>query len=368
MKKRLFHSNAVLLTVLCCIISAPQALASHEPVGNYSRLVELIRLEERHLPFFVFSGFERAFDTESHEASLEYIKENPDIKRKIETDLDGGASQWELSSLSYRLMFVPELRDEYAGLFENYCHVVIDDVLNMTGLPNPYCRIVTLGGEQPEPLQENGGITAFLVHNLAKEYVASYVFSNQQHKKVSVGLRGTVFSGEIGSFSSYLYIKEDGTVEFTHDRHTIWQNSARNPYTALMTPIEETLHIVLREYTESAIREDIVLGSVTTLESMERIVENWISLEEAVVGGLACALVPDLLKKYGNSVPDAWIEADIESKSRFEKYRFLKQGIRIVKNLGYKQALKLYQNHVRAFRDMFSPDYANNNSIISYPK
>jgi cell fate (sporulation/competence/biofilm development) regulator YlbF (YheA/YmcA/DUF963 family) len=77
--------------------------------------------------------------------------------------------------------------------------------------------------------------------------------------------------------------------------------------------------------------------------------------------------VPDLLKKYGNPVPEEWIEADIESKSRFDKYRFLKQGIKIVENMGYKKALKLYQNHVRAFRDMFSLDYANNNGLIPYP-
>ena len=351
--------KVVLLAVICCIISAPQTLALYKPASDYSRLVELITYKEKHAPFFVFSDYETAFDAESHEASLEYINENPDIKRKIETDLNGRASQWELDSLSYRLMFVPELRDEYAGLFENYCHVVIDDVLNMTGLPNPYCRIVTLVGEQPEPFQENGGITVFLVHNLAKEYVARYVFSNQEHKQILVGLRGTVFSGEIGSFSSYLYIKEDGTIKFIHDRHTIWQNNARNPYTALMTPIEETLHIVLREYTESAIKEDIMKGSISTLESMKQIVDNWISLEEAVVGGLACALVPDLLKKYGNSVPDSWIKADIESKSQFEKYRFLKQGIKIVENLGYKKALKLYQNHARSFRDMFNPDSSN---------
>ena len=41
------------------------------------------------------------------------------------------------------------------------------------------------------------------------------------------------------------------------NNYTIWQNSAQLTYNALIVPIEETLHIALRPYTEKAIRNEI---------------------------------------------------------------------------------------------------------------
>lgn len=342
----------LVLVITVCTVTAALVQGRTESVKDYSRLIELIELEEKEAPFFVFNNFEDAFDVESHKASLEYFKENPDIVRKIQRDLDGGAVQWEVRDFSYRLLFVPEKREEYARLFESYCHNVIKDILDKTGLRNPYSSIQTLFRELPEISHKNDGISAFLVHNLAKEYIARYVFSNPQQKKALIGLRGTVFSGEIGSFSSYLQIHKDGTLEFIRDRYTIWQDSAHNPYTALMTPVEETFHIALREYTESAIAEDIALDFVPNTESVHQIVDDWISVEEAIVGGLVHAMLPDLFKEYRAPVPDAWIKADIETKTGFKKYRFLKKGIRVVEHMGYKESLKLYQSDPRAFKGL----------------
>jgi hypothetical protein len=79
-------------------------------------------------------------------------------------------------------------------------------------------------------------------------------------------------------------------------------------------------------------------------------VEDSISVEEAIVGGLVHAVFPSIVQKYIPDLPTSWIETDIETKSTFKKYRYLLNGINIVKQLGYKESIKMYQNNPMAFR------------------
>jgi hypothetical protein len=50
-----------------------------------------------------------------------------------------------------------------------------------------------------------------------------------------------------------------------------------------MVPAEETLHITIRGYTESAIRESVKQSHQRSLKSVEKIVEDWMAVEEAIV-------------------------------------------------------------------------------------
>jgi hypothetical protein len=318
---------------------------------NYARLMELIKLEDREGPFFVFSDFQKSLDQGLHKANLEFFNQHPDFVKKIKADLDDQSIQWRLENISYRLLYVPERRKEYVALFESYCNDVINDILRLTELNNPYTKIHTLGINKHENT-EIKGFNAFIVHNLAKEYVATYVFSNEDQKKIAIELTGKVLLNEVGSFSSYIYMNENGSFEFTRDRHTIWQNNAKNPYTALMTPVEETLHIALRRYTEKAIKDRIENSAVKTITEVESIVEDWISVEEAIVGGLVYALLPSIVKKHIHNLPESSIKSDIETKSKYKKYRHLKKGIKIVNQLGYKKSIKMYQDDPTAFRDL----------------
>jgi len=190
------------------------------------------------------------------------------------------------------------------------------------------------------------------VHNLGKEYVATYIFSNKDHKEVAVELTGQIFLGEVGSYSSYISLNENGSFEFTRDHYTIWQNSAKNPYTALITPVEETLHILLRQYTERSIQDRIENSAAKTLKEVEAIVEDWICVEEAIVGGLVYALLPSTVEKYIPDLPDSLIESDIKTKVKFKKYRHLRKGIQIVDQLGYKKSIKMYRDDPMAFRHL----------------
>ena len=137
-----------------------------------------------------------------------------------------------------------------------------------------------------------------------------------------------------------------------NDNYTIWQNSAKNPYTALMVPVEETLHIALREHTQQAILESLEKEAVQGLKGARKIIEDWVSVEEGIVGGLVHSLMPRILDNYLDSIPTVLVEKDLAAKRQLIKHRYLKRGIEVVADLGYKKALHLYKTDPSKFRDM----------------
>ncbi|NIV98344.1 hypothetical protein GWN26_04000, partial [Candidatus Saccharibacteria bacterium] len=316
------------------IITVFMALASvnsyAEAAGDYSRLLEFIQLDDQQQPLYVFNDFEEEFDKASHRATRQYFKENPGLIQRIKDKLKGGKLRWKLKNLKHRLLFVPENRAEYVTLYKDYCLDVIHAILDKTGFSNPYDSIQTLKRSKPVRHEKNEGVTVYIVHNLAKEYVGTYVFSNQTDKKVKIELKGKLFSGDVGAYTSTLVMDEEGDIEFVKDKYTIWQNSADNPYTALIVPAEETLHIALRDYTESAIKRAVQQSHLRSLKSVGKIVEDWMAVEEAIVGGIVYRLLPGILEERIEDLSLSYIEMDIIAKSEFEKYRHLEKGITIV--------------------------------------
>lgn len=339
----------ILLSTVLLILTSLMTIYGLAFPNDYIRLVDLIELEDKEKPLYVFSDFEREFDEDSHEANLDYFNQHPELIERIRNELGGGEIRWRLDTLMHRLLFVPETRKKYATIFENYCKHVIGYVLDKTNLSNPYRKLQTLAQERP--IISDNGIMVFLVHNLAKEFVAKYIFSNKRRKQVKIDLRGTVFLGTVGSYTTTVYLGDNGKLEFRRDNYTIWQNSARNPYTVLTVPVEETLHIGLREHTERAIRERIELSSVKDPEEVESIVEDSIAIEEAIVGGLVHALLPDFVNRYVPDLPYSLIEEDMRSKGELKQYRHLKKGIEIVEGMGYENAIKMYSNDPIEFKN-----------------
>ena len=352
---RLNSKTASIAVIFSCllIIGMGTAIFASDLPKDYSVLLDLIKLENKQGPFLAFNNFETSFDKKLNEANIDFFNRHPQLVKKIRADLDNQPIQWRLENISHRLMYVPETRKKYATIFERYCHDVIGDVLKLLDFKNPYSKIYTLDGSNPYPLESNG-IYALIVHHLGKEYVADYVFSNPDQKEIAIQLKGKIILNEIGSYSSYVNVNKDGTFEFTRDPYTIWQDTAKNPYTALMTPVEETLHIVLRQYTEKSIKNRIENSSIKTSKELNRIVEDAISVEEAIVGGLIYAVFPSVVQKYIHNMPASWVESDIETKSAFKKYHYLLKGINVVKRLGYKESIKLYQDDPMAFRRLLT--------------
>jgi len=87
------------------------------------------------------------------------------------------------------------------------------------------------------------------------------------------------------------------------NHYTIWQTSARNPYSLLTVPVEETLHVLLRPYTHQAIRAQIATGLASESGVARTIVDEWLEVEEAVVGGLMRAGATNISAR---SWPRAW--------------------------------------------------------------
>jgi hypothetical protein len=315
---------------------------------EYSQLVEFIKIDDKTAPLYVFNDFEEDFDADSHRANIEFFDDNPRLVSKIQKDLNAKKLRWKLDKLACRLVFVPEKREEYATLFKSYCNDVINYTLDKTELSNPYQDLETLLEASPEISDE--GVTAFLVHNLAKEYVARYSFTNRKRKKVVIELTGILFSGKVGSYTTTIHLKQGGEFSFERDDYTIWQNSAKNPYTVLTVPVEETLHIALREHTERAIKDELESNCVHSMGEVEKIVNDWMAVEEAIVGGLVHLLFPEFLEKHINNLPSSLIDEDIESKMEFEQYRYLRKGIEVVESMGCKEAVKIYKEGPMEFK------------------
>jgi hypothetical protein len=166
--------------------------------------------------------------------------------------------------------------------------------------------------------------------------------SENPKNKVKVSLHGTHFIGDVGSYSSMLEIKKDGTIGFVRNTYTIWQNSAQLPYNVLIVPIEETLHIALRPHTEKAIRNELKNSAAVKVNDVEQIVERWVAVEEALVGGLVNMFFPKIVSRYFDNFPLAEIERGLDSKLRINKYRHLLEGIRVVENTGHRAAVEIY--------------------------
>jgi hypothetical protein len=331
-------------------------LSTRKPCADYSRLVEFMRLEDRSTPVYAFNDFVKGIDPESHKNTVAYLNKRKELIRKVRTDLGGKDVQWKLEDSEQRLLYVPETREEYAALYENYCHDVIDFILGETRLENPYTNIETLDHPKPE-IPHDKGVTVFLVHNLAREYVETYSFFNEKHEKeVKISLRGRKYIGEIGSYSSMLEIQDDGTVKFTRNRYTIWQNSAELPYNALTVPIEETLHIALRRNTEAAIREQMCALKNKSYREVEQIVEDWISVEEAMVGGLVEIFFPRVVSRYITGFPQAEINRSVHAKCSLQRYRYLQKGIEVVRMMGFKTVIEIYRRNPAMFRQMVVPE------------
>jgi hypothetical protein len=350
--KRFIVPAAAGLLAAIVAVGGSLSVAGAEGAPDYSRLLTLVPLADSTSERYAFSDFDDSFDAESHQANVDFFNDNPQLVHRIQQDLNEKSVKWELNSLSHRLLYVPETRTEFAQLFLDYCRQVIDDILGLTEMANPYAAIQTPTTDHPAVGASGEGITVFLVQDLAKEYVAKYVFSGEEKKKVAIKLSGTLESAEIGSYSSCLVWQESDTIGFLRNPHTIWQTRARNPYTVLMVPVEETLHIGLRTNTENAIRQTIQETAPGDIAGVRQIVDDWISVEEAIVGGLVNVLLPPVLERYGTPVPAELIDADLRTKETNRKYRLLQKGIEVVREMGYKHSIELYREQPFKFREM----------------
>ena len=337
------------------LIISGSAIAMNAPTAatNYMRLLDYIQEEDLSDPLMVFGGIEENFDRRLNQENLAYISANNELLQKIQTHLSGEHLRWQLNTSFKQLWVVPEPRDEYAQLFERYCREAVDYLLRRINQPNPYNAIATLRGPVPNP-RETGqdGITAYLVHNIADEYIEEYLFFDQDNdnSQVKIKLSNREFDGKIGSYTSKLKIGAENQFEFIRENFTVWQNSARNPYNVLIVPIEETLHIILRSATEQAMQEELTNIKPEKLHEVKGVIDHWMAVEEAVVGGLVWQIMPELLDHVAHGVSEFPLAQTMAERDAHEQYRFLDKGIDLVTRLGVDETIHLYQSSAKEFQ------------------
>ncbi len=287
-----------------------------------------------------------------------YLSDNKNLMEDIRAELASDALRWRLAQASTQRMIVPEQRSHYAALFEHYCQSAVDFVLARTRLPNPYLAIATFQGEDGLGAAPNagGGVTAYLVNHIADVYTEEYVFFSAEDSgpQVKIELSNRDYTGELGSYSSYLIDDEDQNLEFVHSPYSLWRNNAEDPLNVLIVPVEETLHIALRQFTEGAIEHRLATRSDRSRAIIDQVVEEWVAVEEAAVGGLVRQLMPEIMSRFLPDWPQANIDATFQARQSFDKYRYLNQGVRIVEELGIETFIDLYRQDPMAFRAMLS--------------
>ncbi len=356
---RLLLQKLTIVFSLCVLFSSVEAVANNQlsETQDYSRLFDFIKIEDLDEPLVVFADLDGEFDRDLNQENIAYLNQNKALLNGIKNRLPGEILKWRLSSSSKRLIVVPEQRQEYAVLFERYCHDAIDYALHMTQLPNPYQEIATLQATVPSADDKaSEGITAYLVHNIIDEYIEEYLFFNEddEHKKIKIKLSNRVFSGKVGSYTSKLVIAENSQFEFIQEPFTLWQNSAQDPLNVLIAPIEETLHIGLRDATQTAIQTHLREIEPQTMDEVERVVDDWMAVEEAIVGGLVSHLMPKIFARFLEGPLKEKVSASLAARDEHDQYRYLQKGIQVVTDLGLRPAISLYQSEPQRFKQLIS--------------
>jgi len=185
------------LVILLLLITSVVDADSHD----YTRLI--FKLEEKknkdEEPLYVFSTVEGHSDRDIHQQNLNYFDKHPDLIRKIQSDLKCKQLDWQLRSTRQNLLFVPEKEGEFARLYKDYCIQSIHYILTQTGFSNPYEKIIML--QQEKPRLPPKGIRAYLVQNLVKEVVATYLFSSPDKRSIMLKIEiGKKKPGRAGIF------------------------------------------------------------------------------------------------------------------------------------------------------------------------
>jgi len=110
----------------------------------------------------------------------------------------------------------------------------------------------------------------------------------------------------------------------------------------------------LRSTTERAICSELSNDDGRSSE-INRVIEDWVAVEEAVAGGLVYQLLPDFLEQHLAGFKSVWIDDDLIEKKKMDRYRYLCSGIQAVMRLGVVETLDLYQDNPHKFRSLFQP-------------
>lgn len=166
----------------------------------------------------------------------------------------------------------------------------------MNGMDNFYRSITS--PEKSYPAISQDGISAFLVHRLAKDFRAACGFTAESGKSIKTRVSGAIYSNHLGAVDLEIEAVAPGQFELARKPFTIWQNDTDSLYTLMAIPAEETLHYLLGRATDR-----------------------------------------EILTHFQATVPE------------LNQYRYRKQGLQLAADLGFRPAMDLYPDSPSRFRE-----------------
>ncbi len=201
------------------------------------------------------------------------------------------------------------------------------------------------------PQLSRSGISAFLVHRLAKDYRATCRFTAESGRSATYRVSGAIFSNHLGAVDLEIELLAPERFGLTRKRFTIWQNHTENLYTLMSIPVEETLHYQLGRATDREIAASMKHHPPKNLFAAQRLAEEWMAVEESVVGGLVNHVLDRYCTQHHMMMPAAVPKEARSAVPALHQYRYRDRGVRLVETLGFKAAMAMYLQSPSIFKD-----------------
>lgn len=333
----------------CCVLS-PIRIAAAALQDDLELVSHIPQMAEREGPLLVFRDFMADPDVEVEQHIRLQLGQRKDLLDRLRKKT-GFEKKVRLSveEIQVRLMYVPQLQDGHAAAYRRYCNDITGYIFEMNRMDNFYAAITSPRRSCP-PISETGR-SAFLVHRLAKEYRAVCRFTAESGRSVRFKASGAIFSNHLGAVDLEIQLLAPGQFGLTRKPFTIWQTHTQNLYTLMSVPVEETLHYYLGAATDREIAKSMAKDPTKTLSAARDLAEEWMAVEESVVGGLVNRVLARYCAQNQMAIPGFVPGEKRPAVPSLPQYRYRDRGVQLVRNLGLEKAMALYMDSPSHFRE-----------------
>jgi len=317
---------------------------------NLEQIARIADLPSRKGPLLVFRDYTTDPDVEIEQHIRRQLLGRKDlltqIKKKIGFEKRVGLN---IEEIQVRLRFIPRSRNGIGKAYQRYCLDITDAIFKMNGMDSIYNAITSPQKSYPAISQD--GISAFLVHRLAKDFRATCRFTAESGNSIKTSISGAIYSNHLGAVDLEIEMVAPGQFELARKPFTIWQNDTDNLYTLLAIPAEETLHYLLGRATDREIKSHFQNRPPENLAAARNIAEEWMALEESVVGGLVDRFLRQYCRKHQPKSSDLFGRDLQTTVPGLKQYKYRKQGLQLVADLGFQDSMDLYLDSPSRFRE-----------------
>lgn len=329
---------------------SPIRIASAALQDDLELVSGIPQMAEREGPMLVFRDFvaDPDVEVEQHIRSqvglrkdlLDMVRKKTGFKKQVKLSLE---------DTQVRLMFVPQLPNDHSAAYHRYCLGITDYLFKMNQNDNFYAAITS--PKDNYPTISETGISAFVVHRLAKDYRAVCRWTAESGRSVKFKATGAIFSNHLGAVDLEISLLAQGQFGLARKAFTIWQNNTENLYTLMSVPVEETLHYLLGPATDREIAEAMRLTPPESLAAAKRLADDWMAVEESVVGGLVTRVLDHYYDRCRMINPLTNVGVERPAVPSLPQYRYRAQGIQLVQQMGYQKAMALYMDSPSMFKE-----------------